>query len=64
MLQKTVQDARLRHDIHGAGGQQVALLGRVRADRRPQQGGTEHGGQVVQGHLVLGFVLVHPVKIN
>lgn len=64
VLQKAVEDARLRHDIHGAGGQQVTLLSRVRADRRPQQSGTKHGGQVVEGHLVLRFVLVHPGEIN
>lgn len=60
LLQQAVQDAGLRHGVHGAGGQQVGaqLAARARA-ARPQQRRPEHGRQVMQRHLVFALVLVH-----
>lgn len=60
LLQQAVEDAGLRHGVHGAGGQQVGAQLAAGAGRGgPQQRGPEHRGQVVQRHLVLALVLVH-----
>ena len=62
LLQQAVQDAGLRHGVHGAGGQQVGALLAARARAaRPQQRRPEDCCQVVHGHLVLALVLVHSV---
>ena len=65
LLQQTVQDASLRHGVHGAGRQQVGALLAARARvARPQQRRPEHCCQVVHRHFVLALVLVHPVHIS
>lgn len=63
LLQQAVEYPRLRHGVHGAGRQQVgALLGARARAARPQQRRPEHRRQVVQRHLVLALVLVHPTN--
>lgn len=64
LLQQAVEDAGLRHGVHGAGGQQVgARLGARRRAARPQQRRPEHRRQVVQRHLVVCLVLVHSTPV-
>jgi hypothetical protein len=55
-LEEAVEDSRLRHHIDRAGFEKILLLGRLRP--RPEESGTEDHCEVVQGHFVLGFVVV------
>lgn len=65
LLQQAVEDAGLRHGVHGARRQQVgALLAAAARRARPQQRRTEHRRQVVQRHLVLALVLVYPDTLH
>lgn len=59
-LQKTIEYASLCHHIHRAGSQRILLL-HLRLSR-PQQCGAKDHGQIMQRHLIVGLLFVHPAS--
>lgn len=59
-LQKTIEYPSLCHHIHCAGRERILLL-HLRLSR-PQQCRAKDHGQIVQRHLIVGLLFVHPVR--
>lgn len=57
-LQETIEYSRLSHHIHGAGRKRILLL-HLRLSGSQQCGPKDHG-QIMQRHLIVGLLLVHP----